>query len=237
MCTETRFQKLGCGAGVRAMSRLHRAMREVLFALVVAAVTATLTLIVISSAAALLFYVIIPIICILFLTATRTRVNVDPVTAVTDLKRYWKVMAAFTLYNVVLVTAGVLIAGNPGREWSRISTGFIISNPIEELLYRATLIPLFEMIGQRLFDMTSTGRAIVSTSIAFSLGHVRNLLFAGSVLARGAAIVNMFSAFIIGLFLGIVYSRSRNLVSVTIFHWWFNLQNQIIEYLAFLVIS
>lgn len=68
---------------------------------------------------------------------------------------------------------------------------------------------------------------------AVSLGHLKILVSATSTLAKGAAIANIFSAFLIGLFLRIVYSRSRNLLSVAALHWWFNLQRELTEYLAF----
>ncbi len=219
------------------MSKVQKAIRELVFALAVAAVTAVVALIPMSRAAAPLWYVVIPIACVLFLAASKIRLSVDPVTAASDLKRYWKVIAAFVVYNAVLVAAFALMAESPVREWSRVSFSFLTSNVIEELLFRATLIPFFEIIGRKLFDAPSTTRALVSSSIVFSLSHVGSLLYAVSTLERLAAIANLFSAFVIGIFLGIVYSRSRNLLSVMAFHWWFNLQNRMMQYLAFLVLS
>ncbi|HHY34153.1 MAG TPA: CPBP family intramembrane metalloprotease [Firmicutes bacterium] len=92
-------------------------------------------------------------------------------------------------------------------------------------------------MGRKLFDAASTTRAIVASSIVFSLSHVGSLLYAVSTLERVAAIANLLSAFIIGIFLGVVYSRSRNLLSVVALHWWFNLQNRLMQYLAFLTLS
>ncbi|HHY34841.1 MAG TPA: CPBP family intramembrane metalloprotease [Firmicutes bacterium] len=121
-------------------------------------------------------------------------------------------------------------------EWSRVSLRFLESNVVEELLFRATLIPFFEITGKWLFDMVSTQRAIVATSIAFSLFHFGAVLNAPNALAEEAAIINLFSSFAIGLFLGVVYSRSRNLLSVTALHWWLNLQNELMQYMAFRIL-
>lgn len=214
------------------MSKVQRAMMELAFALVVATVTTTVVLVWSSGAAGLL----ILIACLLFLAVSRTRISADPVKAIADLARYWKVIAAFAVYGAVVVAALALVAGSPAHEWSRVSFSFLTSNVIEELLFRATLIPFFEIIGRKLFDPASTTRAIVASSIAFSLSHVGSLLYAVSTLERVAAIMNLFSAFIVGIFLGVVYSRSRNLLSVVALHWWFNLQNRLMQYLAFLTL-
>ncbi len=85
-----------------------------------------------------------------------------------------------------------------------------IGAPIwEELVFRRTLIPLFERRG-----MGQTW-ALVFSSLIFSLQHTPTDLYNGSA---GFAIEHFFSTFFGGLLLGFLYLRTRNIIWPILFH-------------------
>ncbi|MHA1977807.1 MAG: CPBP family glutamic-type intramembrane protease [Candidatus Hodarchaeales archaeon] len=85
-----------------------------------------------------------------------------------------------------------------------------IGAPIwEELVFRRTIIPMFERRG------VGQAWALVFSSLLFSLRHTPTDLFEGSI---GFAITHFFSTFIGGLMLGFLYLRTRNVLWPMIFH-------------------
>ncbi|TXT57947.1 MAG: membrane protein of unknown function [Candidatus Thorarchaeota archaeon] len=79
----------------------------------------------------------------------------------------------------------------------------------EELLYRRTAIPLMEKRGM------NEGEAILGSTTLFALAHVPLDLMNGNV---PGAIQHFIGVFVIGLFIGIVYVMTRNVVYPIIIH-------------------
>jgi membrane protease YdiL (CAAX protease family) len=147
------------------------------------------------------------------------------------LRRSWKFLVGIAVYNLVLVLI-IAYGTRDAAGAAGISFSFMLGNIVEELLFRATLIPLFEILERKLLGSSNQTRAVAASSLAFSMMHIQQYVNATVPLDKFIAVENMAIAFVIGMFLGKVYLRSRNLPSVIGIHWWINLQNRVLQYLV-----
>ncbi|MFW9831345.1 MAG: lysostaphin resistance A-like protein [Candidatus Thorarchaeota archaeon] len=83
----------------------------------------------------------------------------------------------------------------------------------EELIFRRMLIPLLEMRG-----MAPTA-AVITASLGFAFVHVPNDIINGSL---GYVISHFISTFTIGVFLGLIYVFTRNVLFPIILHGFIN---------------
>ena len=170
---------------------------------------------------AVLWFVVLPLACITFLKATRSKVKFSWPLLVDDVRRSSKVLAGLFAYAAVVSLYLVQKNGPPDID-PRNLYGFVVSNIVEEIYFRATLIPVFELLERRLFDSVNRVRVITVTALAFGLAHAPLGRIASTPLiaARQALLTGL-----VGLFFGYIYYRSRNFPSVLIIHWWVNLQS------------
>lgn len=99
----------------------------------------------------------------------------------------------------------------------------------EELFFR---VALFELLAK--WKVTAEAVVVAVTGLLFGVAHLTQYFQAASDVARLAATINVFSTAIIGLILGLVYSRRRNLLHAAFLHWWVwvsNIGAQVLFYL------
>ncbi len=205
-----------------------RAMRLVAYGAAVTAMAAVPIVIILSPHAGALWYLAVPAFCIAFLSITKATVHFDWNPLVEDVKRSLKFLAALAVFNVLsCLTIAYLLRGSLGRPG--LDLGFVFPNVVEELYFRATLIPLLELLESRLFDSVNRQRVVGISALVFGLVHVEQVMRMGNPVAKGIAVSNMLVAAVIGIHLGNTYYRSRNLPSVVSMHWWINLLNRILE--------
>lgn len=208
-----------------------RALKWAAYASVIGAVSALFIGLWLSESASVLWYILVPVLCLCFFRIAKATPVFSADLVVQDLKRSWKVLAALAAYNLVVALV-IAYAAHDLVRGEGISLSFMPGNVVEELLFRATLIPVFEMLERKLFDSLNHTRAIAASSFAFSVVHVRQFVGATLPITRAVAAENMVFAFAAGMFLGRVYSRSRNVPSVIGIHWWINFQNRVLTYLV-----
>lgn len=168
---------------------------------------------------------------------TRNVPGFSGVQLIEDLKRVWKWLLALAAWNVVVV-AIIALAGPQYVRGAHVSIGFMAVNVLEELVFRSALIPLFGLVGSKLFGVDAENEAVVASSLAWSLMHVGQFTAAPpDWFAKTVAVENMAIAVAIGVLLGKIYWRSRNFPSVLVVHWWLNFQNRALTYLASLLLG
>lgn len=191
---------------------------------------------IVSRFAPVFWFLVMPLGCIVFLDSTKTRVLFKWDLLLADLRRSLKFLTVLAIYNAVLVfVLAYLMKGS--ADGSGVSLSFVLSSVLEELFFRATLITVLERVEQRLFDAVDHRRVIAITSVAFGLWHVGAVLRAPTSLIRFVALHNVLFAIVAGIFLGTLFTRSRNLPSVIAVHWWVNLQNRVLQMIAFSLVA
>lgn len=90
-----------------------------------------------------------------------------------------------------------------------------ISNILEELFYRVTM---FEVL-QKLFGVKEAG-TVVLTGILFGLVHSMPLLGSTTELQRVFVIYNVITTTLLGIALGLIYARRKDLLLISLLHWW-----------------
>jgi membrane protease YdiL (CAAX protease family) len=199
-----------------------------------------------SKMAAALWYASIPILCISFLYLTKTKVRFSWKQLVTDLSHYRKVLILFEVMAMASALSNEYtwrVLGRTARP--SFSLSFIVTNIVEELLFRVTGITAFELLERRLFGAFNQTRVIALTSAVFALAHLPTLSnfyasyypFAGQALKNLTLPINLAVPFFLGMVLGNVYSRSRNLLSSLAIHWGINLSVGICKSLAFFLMT
>jgi membrane protease YdiL (CAAX protease family) len=98
---------------------------------------------------------------------------------------------------------------NPWNVVLFLGTGVVGAAVFEELIFRRMLIPALEIRG-----MSPMG-AVIASSLGFALIHLPNDALNGS---PGFVVTHFISSFIIGLFLGLVYVLTRNVIFPIIIH-------------------
>jgi len=208
-----------------------KAFRAVLYGLTVMVAVAVPVTVWLFSTNGAVWFVAVPLACIIFLDATKTKVNASWPLLLDDIRRSLKILGFLFVWTAALsVILALQMEGGSaalGITWS-----FFLSNTIEELLFRATLIPLLEMVERRLFDSVNRARVVGVTAAAFGLVHIGGVLAAPSPFFRLVSLHNVAFAIFAGWWLGNVYWRSRNLPSVVALHWWVNLQTRLLGIVA-----
>jgi membrane protease YdiL (CAAX protease family) len=218
----------------------------VVYGLVVCGSAAGLLAVLRSEIAAALWYGLIPIVCVSFLYLTGTKVKFSWMHLVSDLRYYRKVLVLIGVMAVASALSSEYawrVLGQKGRP--AFSLSFIVTNIAEELLFRATGIAAFELVERRLFGASNQKRIIALTSAVFALVHLPTLSrflasyypLTGETLEHLTLAANLAVPFFLGMVLGNVYSRSRNLLSSLAVHWGINLGVNVCRSLAFFLMA
>jgi len=173
---------------------------------------------------------------------TRTKVILDLNLLLSDIRRYWKMLLGISMFSFAATLMWLYVVPRsvrprPPSTSLPVLLSFIRSNAIEELLFRATLMEVLSRQEQRLRGTISYRRVIVFSALAFALTHVGFVITASSAWVRYWSVYNLIMAFAIGVFLGIVYLRSKNLLSVVVFHVWTNYQSSVLVRLLLMLVK
>ncbi|MBS4054909.1 MAG: CPBP family intramembrane metalloprotease [Thermaerobacter sp.] len=108
-----------------------------------------------------------------------------------------------------------------GVMWGRLATQALIflatmaiANTFEELFYRVTM---FEVM-QKLFGVKEVGTVVV-TGILFGIAHSAPLFESIAEVQRVATVYNIIFTTLMGLALGLIYARHKELLLISLLHW------------------
>lgn len=213
----------------------------VVYGLIVCASMTALMAVLRSEMAGALWFGVIPILCVSFLLLTKTKVGFSWSQLVTDLGHYWKILVLFEVMAMASALSNEYtwrVLGQTAKPG--FSLGFLVTNIVEELLFRVTGIAALELLERRLFGTFNQTRVVALASVVYAVTHLPTLSgfyasyypFAGETLKYLTLPVNLAVPFFLGMLLGNVYSRSHNLLSSLVIHWGINLSVRICRFLV-----
>ncbi|MBS3985357.1 MAG: CPBP family intramembrane metalloprotease [Selenomonadales bacterium] len=90
----------------------------------------------------------------------------------------------------------------------------------EELLFRVTLFEVF----QKIFRLKEAA-IVLGTGVIFGALHILPYFRTEVELLRVATLYNVATTTLLGLILGLIYARHRDLLLITFLHWWVGVMN------------
>lgn len=215
--------------------------KSVLYGMTICGATLLLVVALASEVAPVVWFLIVPVVCGLLIYALEIKVGLCFQRVLGDLKRYWKwiaIAAAFQVifYSLLYVVLHGKADSGPLRIAVRFSPVRLVSNLVEELVFRVTGVQVLETWERSLFGETSKSRVIVATSVSFALCHLPGLFRIPSHLMAFEA-ANIVFCFCIGMVLADLFYESRNVPSVVALHWWVIIQSEVLQLVVYTIAS